>query len=172
MLKKNPELAEGMAERLVDKVSQPPFSDMALSRLWVAHLFVTQALPITVPLLERQNLIANVIEKRQNLLLRGLLNDRAYFREQKTKFDEVSDWEKSALLLAMSCLAKSEYETWLKNIHGQYNDLLGDEYTKWLKENREVLFEKLKADYIIKSRQEMIFEMFSDLTTQADTPPF
>lgn len=171
MSQKYPSIAGDMAEKLVDIVTQSPFSDMALSRLWIAHLFVTQAVPITSALLERQSLTANVIEKRQNLLLKGILGDRAYFREQKTKFDEVSDWEKSALLLSMSCLAKSEYETWLQNIRGQYNDLLGDEYIKWLKENRESLFEKLKIDYIIKSRQDKLFEMFGDRPLD-DLPPF
>lgn len=73
----------------------------------------------------------------------------------------MSDWEKSALLLAMSCLAKSEYETWLSLIKNQYNDLLADDYIKWLKINRENLFGKLKADFIIKSKQEKLADMFS-----------
>lgn len=168
LAQRHPESAEQMAEQVVATVSQTPFSDMSLCRLWVAHLFVTQALPITSDLLERQNLKNNVIERRQSLLLKGLLGDRGYFREQKTKFDEVSDWEKSALLLGMSCLAKSEYETWLNLVKNQYNDMLGDEYIKWLKKNREELFEKLKFDFIIKSKQEKIADLFGGADKLAD----
>ncbi|WP_294336599.1 RNA-directed DNA polymerase [uncultured Sphingomonas sp.] len=142
-----------VAERLVDIIQQAPFSDMALSRLWVGHLFVTQALPITDNLLQLQNLTLNVAEKRQNLLLRGLLNDRSFFREQKTKFHEVSDWEKPALMLAMSCLASSEYDKWIGIIRSQYNDILSDEYCKWLKSNSGSLFEKLKYNYIVSASE-------------------
>lgn len=155
LAQKQVSLSSAIAERMVDIVTQTPFSDMALSRIWVGHLFVSQALPITTELLEQQNLTSNVVERRQNLLLRGLLGDRAYFREQKTKFDEVSDWEKSALLLSMSCLASSEYDKWLSIIKAQYNDLLSDEYFKWLKDNRDQLFDKIKINYIINQRQEV-----------------
>lgn len=144
--------AASLAAKIVDTVVQPPFSDMALSRLWVAHLFVTQALPIDQAILDKLALTDNVIERRQNILLRGLIGDRAYFREQKTKFDEISDWEKSALLVSMSCLAVSEYEKWLSIVKPQYNDLLSDEYFKWLKDNRGELFEKLKQNYIIQPK--------------------
>jgi hypothetical protein len=166
-----PETANDIASLAVEIVTQAPFSDMALSRLWVAHLFVSQALPISFELLERQNLNLSVIERRQALLLRGILGDRAYFREQKTKFDEKIDWEKSALLLAMSCLSKSEYETWLGLVKPQYNDLLADEYCKWLKSSRTTLFEKLRVNFVVKSKQDRIAELFSDISdTEIDTP--
>lgn len=173
---KHPDFAQAIATKIVETVTQPPFSDMALSRLWVAHLFVTQALPIDQENLDRLSLTANVIEKRQNILLRGLIGDRAYFREQKTKFDEISDWEKAALLLSMSCLAVSEYDKWLGIVKHQYNDQLSDEYFKWLKENRGNLFEKLKQNYIIQPRSATDSIEFPDMTEMAvddlDPEPF
>lgn len=172
LAQKHPDVSKQLAELAVEIVSQPPFSDMALSRLWVAHLFVAQALPISGDLLERQNLTASVIERRQALLLRGIIGDRAYFREQKTKFDERSDWEKSALLLAMSCLAKSEYEAWIGLVRNQYNDLLSEDYCKWLKSNRADLFNKLRTDFIVKSRKDEMIESFSDLSAQTADPLF
>ena len=81
-----PTRAEEIATRVVDLVTQQPFSEMSLSRLWVAHLFVSQALPITTALLTKQHLTKNVIERRQALLLKGILKDRAYFREQRRNF--------------------------------------------------------------------------------------
>jgi hypothetical protein len=173
LAQRHPDRTGELGELLVDIVTQQPFSDMSLSRLWVAHLFVSQALPITGALLAKQDLTKNVIERRQALLLRGILNDRAYFREQKTKFHEVSDWEKSALLLAMSCLAKSEYETWLGLVKDQYGDVLRDEYIKWLRQNRTSLFEKLRTDFIVKPREQTDGEPPIDFESLfAPTPPF
>jgi len=172
LAQKYPNYANDMDQLAVDIVTQSPFSDMALSRLWVAHLFVAQALPITAELLERQNLTSSVIERRQALLLKGLLNERAYFREQKTKFDEKSDWEKSALLLAMSCLSKSEYDTWIGLVKGQYNDLLSEEYCKWLKNNRASLFDKLKTNFIVRSRQDDMEASLINLAMEDDDSPF
>jgi hypothetical protein len=168
LAQKYPESSEEIATKIVSLVSQSPFSDMTLSRLWVAHLFVSQALPISSALLEQLNLKGGVIEKRQSLLLKGLLGDRAYFREQKTRFDQVSDWEKSALLLAMSCLSKSEYEKWLAIVKVQYNDTLADEYFRWLKVGWGNLFDRLKVDYIIKSRQEQTDELLD--SSDAESP--
>lgn len=162
LAQKSPEMAEEMAASVVEIVSQSPFSDMTLSRLWVAHLFVSQALPITEKLLEDLNLVGGVIERRQCLLLRALLGDRAFFREQKTKFDQVSDWEKSALLLAMSCLSKSEYDKWLGIVRGQYNDILCDEYIGWLKDNAGHLTDKLKVDYIIRPKPSIFTNLMED----------
>ena len=136
---------------------------MTLTRVWVAHLFVTQALPITRPLLERLTLNDSALEKRQRLLLLGILNDRNYFRERKTRFDEASDWEKPALLFGASCLSKGEYSTWLGTVKSHLTDPLGDLYRGWLEQSQGELFGKLKVQFAVKSKAERIAEMFEDL---------
>jgi hypothetical protein len=90
LAKKRPDRAGEIADKIIGYVKSAPTSDMALSRIWVAHLFLAQALPITHQRLMEMNLSETVIERRQHLLLRGILNDRAFFRERKTRFDEAS----------------------------------------------------------------------------------
>lgn len=162
LAQRHSEFAAPLAERLVSLLETSPFSEMASSRIWVAHLFVTQALPINRNLLERLNLSHSVIERRQNLLLRGLLRDRAFFREQKTRFDQASDWEKPALMFGASCLSTGEYKTWLDTIKDHYYDPFAQIYRKWLESNQASLFEKLRVQYAVKSRQEVVAEAFDD----------
>ncbi|MCF2514573.1 RNA-directed DNA polymerase [Sphingomonas sp. G124] len=157
------DLAPEIAEKMVSLLETQPFSEMTLSRVWVTHLFVSQALPITRALLNRLKLSESTLEKRQRLLLLGVLNDRNYFRESKTRFDEASDWEKPALLFGASCLSKGEYATWLNTVKGHITDPFGDIYRSWLETNQGELFSKLKVQFAVKSKAERIAELFDDL---------
>ncbi|WP_264592787.1 RNA-directed DNA polymerase [Sphingobium sp. B1D7B] len=156
-------IADDLAEKLVSVLEGPPYSEMTLSRIWVAHLFVSQALPISRARLERLRLNGSVLERRQKLLLLGLLGDRSFFREKKTSFDEMSDWEKPALMLGASCLSKGEYTTWLGTIKSRMNDPFEDIYHSWLVQNQSALFEKLKVQFKVKSKGEMMAEALDDL---------
>jgi len=163
MAQRMPDAAPGIAQKLVDLLAIPPYQEMAISRIWVAYLFTAQALPITQELLSKLGLTHSVIERRQHLILRGVLKDRAYFRELKTRFDEASDWEKPALMFGASCLARGEYSTWLDTIKGHVNDPFSEIYRKWLISNRENLFEKLKVQFYVKSRIEKMVDKFNDI---------
>lgn len=157
---RNPDLAAQIADKLVSVIQTAPFKDMSLSRIWVGHLFVTQALPITEHIRVALNLTSTEIEQRQDLLLRGILNDRVFFRAQKTKFDAASNWAKPALMLGAACLSKSEYTTWLETIKEHHSDPTSDVFRKWLKENQSDALNILKYDYVIKTRSEKIAEIF------------
>lgn len=159
----NPEAAASMADKLLEIVKISPFKDMTLLRIWVNHLFVSGALPITDQRMGLLQFGDNPIEKRQAILLRARLKDRAFFREAKTRFGDLSEWEKPALMLGASCLAASEYDTWLGFCKGKSSDLLADEYIGWLKANRATLIKKLDQSFIIKSRIQRLSEMFSDI---------
>lgn len=164
--------SDELAEKLITICLEKPYSEMTLARIWVNHLFVSGALSVTPARLERLQIKSSVIERRQQLLLKGRLNDRAFFREAKTRFADVSDWEKPALMLAASCLSTSEYETWLSHCKDRYNDILCDEYISWLKTNKNSLLEKLDTDFTLKSKQQRIKEMFGDLNLTEGWPPF
>lgn len=164
LAQRNPDAASAIADRLVQTIKSAPFKDMALSRIWVGHLFVTQALPISEQIREVLDTKSTELELRQDFLLRGLLKDRAYFRAQKTKFDAANEWCKPALMLGAACLSTSEYKTWLETIKGHYSDPTSDIYRSWLKENQEVVWDSLRYDYIIKTRAEKMSEMFSEWT--------
>jgi hypothetical protein len=159
--------ASEISEILVRAIKEAPFRDMALSRIWVAHLFVTQAVPINNDLRTQMNLTRTPVERRQDLLLLGLLRDRSFFRSQKTKFDEANAWEKPALMFGASCLSKSEYETWLDTIKAHLSDPARDLYRKWLVDNQENLYDLIKVDFRIKTRSEKIAELFGPLDPES-----
>lgn len=154
LAQRHPSAAVDIAEQLITTIGEEPYRDMALSRIWVAHLFVTQALPITEQIRQKMNLNGTVLEKRQDLILRGLLQDRAFFRSQKTKFNEASDWEKPALMLGASCLSTSEYSTWLDTVKDHMHDPTSDVYIRWLRTNHSHALSLIKEDYIIKTKAE------------------
>ncbi|MEP2235191.1 MAG: RNA-directed DNA polymerase [Alteripontixanthobacter sp.] len=163
LAQRNVDTSDAIATRLVTAIQAAPFRDMALSRIWVGHLFVTQALPITEARRSILDTKHTEIEQRQDLLLRGLLKDRVFFRAQKTKFDAANEWSKPALILGAACLSTSEYKTWLETIKDHYSDPTSDIYRRWLKNNQASVWDILKYDYIIKTRAEKIADMFSDL---------
>lgn len=155
--------ANFIADKLLSIVNTSPFKDMALVRIWVNHLFVAGALPITDGRMTQLEFGNTPIERRQNILLRGRLKDRAFFREAKTRFGDLSEWEKPAMMLGASCLAASEYDTWLGFCKGKSTNIIFDEYISWLKTNRSNLLEKLDQSFIIKSRTQRIEELFSQI---------
>lgn len=165
---RQPGIAPEIAELLVEYICQEPYKDMALSRIWTSHLFTVQALPITELLRTKMKLTQTPIERRHDLLLRGILGDRSFFRSQKTKFDEASNWEKPALMLAASCLSTSEYKTWIDSIKNHFNDPNAEIYRKWLTSNQDELFNKIKENYIIKTKSEKIADLLDDITDTVD----
>jgi len=155
------ENADLIADKLLPVVGKSPFKDMALVRIWVNHLFVAGALPITDGRIAQLSFGNTPIEKRQEILLRGRLKDRAFFREAKTRFGDLSEWEKPAVVLGASCLAASEYDAWLGFCKGKSTNILFNEYLVWVKANRDNLLEKLDQSFVIKSRIQQITELFA-----------
>jgi hypothetical protein len=76
-----------------------------------------------------------VIERRSRFFLRGLANDRAFFRALKTQLGSLSEWEKPAALMAGMCLPLDEYKNWLAIAVQQLNTPFAANYTAWLKDN-------------------------------------
>jgi hypothetical protein len=156
-------MSNDIAEKLIPISLAKPYSEMTLARIWVNHLFVSGALAITADRLDALAIKDTIIERRQRLLLKGRLQDRAFFREAKTKFADLSAWEKPAMMLAASCLSDSEYKIWLGFCKDRYNDILSDEYIAWLKANKDTLIGSLDSNFVIKSRLQQVQEMFVDL---------
>lgn len=159
----HPESADPIANKLLDLVSISPFKDMTLVRIWVNHLFVSGALIINDDRMPQLEFGDTQIERRQNILLRGRLKDRAFFREAKTRFGDLSEWEKPAVMLGASCLAASEYDTWLGYCKNKSTNILFDEYINWLRTNRATLLNRLDQSFVIKSRTERMAELFADI---------
>lgn len=160
--------AEKIAAVLVKTCNEAPAKEIVLAKVWVAHLFVSGALPVTRPLLSSLSLGSSALEQRANFLIRGRLRDRAYFRARKTGFNETSDWVKSALLFGASCMSRSEYRTWLDTVSDHYDDPFAATYLKWLKTNQNDLFDKISEDFKVQSRAERIGAEFAKLFDDVD----
>lgn len=155
-----PDASQYISDAIIKIINKSPFKDMTLVRIWVNHLFVTGALPISLKKISEITFGNSPIENRQNILIRARLQDRAFFRAAKTRFGDLSEWDKPAMMLGASCLASSEYDTWLSFCKGKSSNILFDEYIRWLKENRTSLIGKLDHSFVIKSRSERMTETF------------
>ncbi len=121
--------------RVLALLAQPPYADMAYVRCWLLNLFVDGTLPVSLPDWRRYDFNRSMIEKRAHLFLRGLANDRPYFRALKTQLGSLSEWEKPAALMAGMCLPYDEYRNWLSGVVDQLSTPFAATYTSWLREN-------------------------------------
>jgi len=174
---RSPDQAVAIRERVMSFTGKPPFSTLPIVRIWRNFLFVSQALPIDPAIVRTFEKADSVVEEQQGLLLRMLINDRAHFRALKTSVGQTSEWTRPALFFASSCLAESEYETWINNHKGLLRGPLNESFVKWLRKNRDLLGEKLAYDFRIKNHDERLQEAFNLSTieefidlNQADPP--
>ncbi len=136
---------EEIKKRVLELLRMPPYSDLAYVRSWLINLFVDGTLPVSAPDWSKYDFNRSVIERRSNFFLRGLSNDRAFFRALKTQLGTLSEWDKPAALMAGMCLPFDEYKNWLDAISHQFNSPFSATYTSWLKDNHgnleKLLFE-------------------------------
>lgn len=127
--------AESAKSRVLELLGMPPFCDLAFVRSWLLNLFIDGTLPVALADWHSFNFSRSVIERRAQFFLRGLANDRAYFRALKTQVGMLSEWEKPALLMAAMCLPLDEYKNWLSVAEHQLSSPFTATYISWLKQN-------------------------------------
>lgn len=131
--------------RVLELLSMPPYCDLSYVRSWLINLFVDGTLPVHAPDWNKYDFNRSVIERRSNFFLRGLCNDRAFFRAMKTQLGALSEWDKPAALMAGMCLPFDEYKNWLDVASHQFTSPFVSTYTSWLKSNHgnleKLLFE-------------------------------
>lgn len=131
----NPDAADEVKTVLLGLVAATPFSDLTFVRAWVLDLFVRGPLTPAEADFETYDFSRSVYEKRYQLLLRGIFNDRPYFRAQRTRFSDFSDWEQPCLLLGSMCLPEDEYITWVDSVSDDISGSFPALFAKWLKDN-------------------------------------
>jgi hypothetical protein len=89
----------------------------------------------------------SVIERRSHFFLRGLANDRPFFRALKTQLGSLSEWDKPAALMAGMCLPLDEYKHWLADAVHQITSPFAATYTPWLKDNHGKLRQLLSEPH-------------------------
>lgn len=126
---------DAVKARVIELLSMHPYVDLAYVRSWLLNLFVEGALPVKLVDWQNYDFSRSVIERRANLFLHGLANDRAFFRALKTQLGSLSEWEKPAALLAGMCLPFDEYKNWLAVAPAQSLGPFAGTYIQWLKES-------------------------------------
>jgi hypothetical protein len=116
----------------------PPISELSFSRLWLLNLYVTGTLPVDRKLIENRIGQPSILEERQLIFIRALLNDRSYFRGQRGRLGQVGEWVKPALLIGASCLPTDEYRTWIDIAVKQLADPFAPLFGSWLKRGQNL----------------------------------
>ena len=127
--------AEAVRKRVIELLALPPFTDLAYVRSWLLNLFVDGTLPVTLADWQPYDFTRSIVERRANFFLRGLANDRSFFRALKTQLGSLSEWDKPAALMAAMCLPLDEYKTWLSTAVDQLAMPFASTYTTWLRDN-------------------------------------
>lgn len=134
---------EEVKARVLEFLRMPPYSDLAHVRSWLLNLFVNGTLPVTLADWNGYNFNASISERRAAYYFRGLANDRAYFRANKTQLGALSEWDRPAILMAGMCLPADEYRNWLDEGVHQLSSPFATTYVTWLKDNHGRLNELL-----------------------------
>ena len=133
--------------RVIELLAMPPYSDLAYVRSWLLNLFVDGTLPVSLLDWQSYDFNRSVIERRSHFFLRGLANDRPFFRALKTQLGSLSEWDKPAALMAGMCLPHDEYTNWLAVAVHQLTSPFAATYTAWLKDNHGKLRQLLSEPH-------------------------
>lgn len=139
--------AHFVKSRVLELLRMSPYSDLAYVRSWLLNLFVDGTLEVALSDLQSYDFNRSIIERRSNFFLRGLANDRAYFRALKTQLGSLSEWDKPAALMAAMCLPFDEYKNWLAVAVEQLAGPFAGTYASWLKDSHGKLRDLLSKEH-------------------------
>jgi hypothetical protein len=131
LVKDGSDLFSGLADKVVKLILDPAAQRLSVTRAWLLELFIRDDIPLTFeqakPLFE----LKETLDVRQVLVLRGKLNEVNFFRQRKTKIDELNPWVQPAFIYGARCLPSDEYKAWLGTLRGRLSFPLSDLYCKW-----------------------------------------
>ena len=137
-----------LGAKILAAAQAPPAASVLAVRTWLLELFVRGVVEIPEGGITQLENLRATSDKRQVLFIRGRLDDKNYFRRQKTQVDHFSESERSALVWGAACLPKDEYENWIEIVKGSFGKPLGQMYLRWASKSRKSLTAKLKAKTI------------------------
>jgi hypothetical protein len=95
------------------------------------QLFTRDIIPINLEQARPLFDLNETLDLRSILVLRGKLADVNFFRQRKTKIDELNPWVQPAFIYAAHCLPADEYKAWLGTLKGRLSFPLADLFCKW-----------------------------------------
>lgn len=119
-------------------LQKPPISELSYARLWFLNLYATGTLPVDRKLIANRIGQPSILEVRQLIFIRALLNDRSYFRENRGRLGQIGEWAKPALLIGASCLPTDEYRNWIDIAVRQVADPFAQLFGNWLKQGQDL----------------------------------
>lgn len=122
---------DDQVDEVVEILLEPVAERLQVVRAWMLELFLRQVIPISPAILRKLQNLPSQWDQRALVMLRGQLNDVAYFRARKTRLDELNVWVQPAFVFAAACLPRDEYETWIGNIKKGLSFPLSDIFCKW-----------------------------------------
>lgn len=134
-LEQSSEKIDEVKATLLALIDTKPFSDLTFVRAWILDLFVRGPLIPEEADFAAYDFSRSTYEKRYHLLMRGVFNDRPFFRAQRTRFSDYSDWEAPCLLLGAMCLPEDEFKTWVDSVSDDVPGAFPRVFVKWLKDN-------------------------------------
>lgn len=118
-------------ERLISMLDTSIVGHLEYHRAWVFDLFANdQSWNSKDKYVGLINKYSDEFSKRKLILALGKSNNYSWFKSQKRNFDRFPDWEKRALLAAMSCLPGDEAKHWYRSINNRL-DILEKYITEW-----------------------------------------
>jgi hypothetical protein len=134
-----------LGSKILAAVKAQPAASVLAVRAWLLELFVRGVVGLPKGGVAELESLRAISDKRQLLFIRGRLDEKNYFRQQKTQVDHFTEAERSALVWGASCLPKDEYENWLEIVKASFSKPLGLIYLRWASKSRKSLNAKLKA---------------------------
>jgi hypothetical protein len=120
-----------LTEEIVKIILEPAAQRLSVTRAWLIELFIRKVIPITYeharPLFDLQE----TLDLRSILILRGQLADVTFFRQRKTRIDELNAWVQPSFIYSAHCLPPDEYKAWLGTLKGRLSFPLADLFCKW-----------------------------------------
>lgn len=139
--------AAAVKKRVIELLSMPPYVDLPYVRSWLLSLFVDGTLPVALSDWQNYDFNRSVIERRSQFFIRGIANDRPYFRALKTQIGSLSEWDKPAALMAAMCLPYDEYKNWLSTAVAYLATPFASTYKNWLCDNHGKLNQLLSEPH-------------------------
>ncbi|QIB69293.1 RNA-directed DNA polymerase [Aminipila butyrica] len=118
-------------EKIISIIDNSIVGHLEYHRAWVFDLFANdQSWNSKDKYVGLLNKFPDEYSRRKLILALGKSNNYSWFKSQKRNFDRFPEWERRALLAAMSCLPGDEAQHWYRSINNRL-DILEKNIVEW-----------------------------------------
>lgn len=107
---------ENFSDQIVDLLLSPRMLPLDCARAWFLDLAVKKSITFDAAQIRRLDSLTGPLDVRQMHLIRWRANDVNYFRQRKTRVNEIPAWAQSSFIFGARCLPFDEYSHWIRGI--------------------------------------------------------